>query len=75
MTKTMWFTFFYAPCIPLGLIFSMITLVLYFWIDKYNVMHRRTIKETLSKDVSIEMIENIELTLVFFAVGNLTFSW
>lgn len=71
--KTMWFTFFYAPCIPLGLVFSMLTLVLYYWVDYYNVVHRRTIKESLSIDVSIEMIENLEMTLLFFAIGNVTF--
>lgn len=53
----------------------MITLILYFWVDYYNVIKRRTIKETLSKDVSIEMIENLEMSLLFFAVGNITFSY
>lgn len=75
MMKTMWFTFFYAPCIPLGLVFSMISLIFYFWVDFYNVIKRRTIKETLSKDVSIEMIENLEISLLWFAIGNVTFAW
>lgn len=38
MMKTMWFTFFYASCIPIGLVFSMLTLVLYYWVDLYNVI-------------------------------------
>jgi hypothetical protein len=38
-------------------------------------MKRRTIKETLSCDVSIEMIENLELSIIFYAIGNITFSW
>lgn len=37
-------------------------------------MKRRTIKETLSKDVSIEMIENLEMTIILYAIGNITFS-
>lgn len=73
--KTMWFTFFYAPAIPLGLVFSLINLVYYYYIDQHNVMKRRTIKETLSAEVSIEMIENLELCIIFYAIGNLTFSW
>lgn len=73
--KTMWFTFFYAPAIPLGLVFSLLNLIYYYWIDMYNVMKRRTIKETLSAHVSIEMIENLEMTIILYAIGNITFSW
>lgn len=74
MMKTMWFTFFYGSCIPLGIIFSLISLIAYYWADKYNVVHRRTIKECLSSEVSIEMIENLEISLLFFAIGNVTFA-
>lgn len=73
MMKTLWFTFFYGSCIPIGIVFSLCSLTAYFWVDKYNVIHRRTIKESLSKEVSIEMIENLEVSLLFFAIGNVTF--
>ena len=32
--KTMWFTFFYAPAIPIGIVWSMVGLFVYYWIDK-----------------------------------------
>lgn len=51
--KTMWFTFLYAPCIPLGNFFSILTLVAYYYIDKYNILRRSTVKENLSKEVSL----------------------
>lgn len=51
--KTMWFTFFYGDIIPVGILFSILGLNLYYFIDKYNVLRRRTIKENLSKDLSI----------------------
>jgi len=35
--KTMWFTFFFAPCIPLGNFFSMFNLIIYYYIDKFNL--------------------------------------
>jgi hypothetical protein len=73
--KTMWFTFFYAPCIPLGNLFSIISLIFYYHIDKYNILRRRTIKESLSKEVSIEMIEMLEFIVILYAVGNITFSY
>lgn len=34
LIKTMWFTFFYAPAIPIGIVFSIVGLFLYYWIDK-----------------------------------------
>jgi hypothetical protein len=51
--KTMWFTFLYGTAIPLGIVFSMIGLSIYYYVDKYNVLRRRTIKESLAKDLSI----------------------
>lgn len=31
--KTMWFTFFYAPAIPIGIVWSMLGVILYGVID------------------------------------------
>jgi hypothetical protein len=45
-------------------------LTLYYFVDKYNVLRRRTIKESLSKHLSIEMIEMLELIIVFTGIGN-----
>lgn len=73
--KTMWFTFFYGTCIPIGFFFSIITLILYYWVDKYNIIRRRTIKEVLSKDVSIEMIDNLEMIMALFPIGNFAFNY
>lgn len=68
--KTMWFTFFYGDIIPLGILFSIMGLTLYYFVDKYNVLRRRTIKESLSKHLSIEMIEMLELIIIFTGIGN-----
>jgi uncharacterized membrane protein SpoIIM required for sporulation len=62
--KTMWFSFFFVSSIPIGLLFSMLGLSIYFWVDKYNVMKRRTVRENLSKDVTIEMIELLEYCII-----------
>lgn len=52
----MWFTFLYGSAIPIGIAFSMLGLTIYYYADKYNVLRRRTIKENLSKDLSIGII-------------------
>jgi hypothetical protein len=37
------------------------------------VMRRRTIKENIGKELSIEMIELLQFCMVFSAIGNITF--
>ena len=32
--KTMWFTFFYAPALPIGIVWSTVGIFLYYWVDK-----------------------------------------
>ena len=32
--KTMWFTFFYAPAIPIGIVWSAVGILFYYWVDK-----------------------------------------
>ena len=66
--KTMWFTFFYSPVIPLGTFWSLLGLIVYYWVDKYNVLRRRTIKESISKDLTFEMIELLEYIIIFHSV-------
>lgn len=73
MMKTMWFTFFYCPIVPFGTLCSIFGLFIYYWIDKYNVIKRRTIKETISKDLTFEMIELLEFIVIFHAFGDFMF--
>ena len=55
--KTMWFTFLYCSVIPLGSLWSMLGLSIYYFADKHNVIHRRTVTENLGIDLTNEMIE------------------
>lgn len=68
----MWFTFLYGGAIPLGIFFSILGLTIYYFVDKYNFLRRRTIKESLGKDLSIEMIEMLEMIILFNGFGSLT---
>jgi len=54
--KTMWFTYLYASAIPLGTVVSMMGLICYYYVDKYNLLYRRTLKESISIDLTNEMI-------------------
>ena len=41
--ETMWFTYLYASIIPIGACISIFGLILYYWIDKYNLLRRSTL--------------------------------
>ena len=36
--KTMWFTFFYAPAIPIGIVWSAVGILFYYWVDKVIIV-------------------------------------
>lgn len=42
--ETMWFTFLYSTSIPAGAFISMLGLMIYYWVDKYNLLRRSTVK-------------------------------
>jgi hypothetical protein len=50
--KTMWFTFLYSTAIPLGTLFSAIGIVIYYNVDYYNILRRRTVKESINIQLS-----------------------
>ena len=66
----MWVTFLYAPLIPIVLPFSLVYIILTYYIEKYTIMRRSTVKDILSKNISLEMIEHLEYIIIFYAIGN-----
>lgn len=64
----MYVTAFYASIIPLVLIISCIGLALHYWVQKYNVLRRRTIKHHYGHEMSLEMTEWLELVLPIYCV-------
>jgi hypothetical protein len=54
---TMWVTFLYAPVIPIVLIFSLVNLILTYYVEKLTLIKRSSIKNNISHKVSQEMIE------------------
>jgi hypothetical protein len=73
--KTMWFTFFFGTAIPIGCFLSCLGLITYYFIDKYNILRRRTVKENISKDLSMQMISMLSMIVVFSPVGEMTMSY
>ena len=67
----MWVTFLYAPLIPIVLPFSLVYIILTYYIEKYTIMRTSSVKSVLSKNISIEMIEYLDFIIIFYSIGNL----
>ena len=73
--NTMWVTFLYAPLIPIVLPFSLVYIILTYYIEKYTIMRRSTVKDVLSRNISVEMTEYLEIIIIFYSIGNFLFEW
>lgn len=44
MVKLVWLVFLYSSLIPIGPILAFLGMVCYYWIDKYNLLRRSSVK-------------------------------
>lgn len=73
--KTMWFTFLYSNLIPIGAFFSLIGLVIYYWVDKYNLLRRSSIIQNISGKLAVKCMKLLDMTLFFRSIGALYFDY
>jgi hypothetical protein len=71
--NTMFLTAFYSPLLPIGLVYSMLGLMMHYWVQKYILMNRRTVTSALGGSLSNNMTDILELFLPIFCIGNLLF--
>ena len=71
--KTIWFTFLYIELIPFGAIYSLTGLILYYLVDKYILLYRCSIKDSVSSKLSRTMVTVLDFTLVLKPAGELIF--
>lgn len=60
---------FYTSILPIVLAWTMVGLVMIYFLDKYNILRRRTIKFALGDELSKEMTEMIELILPIYTLA------
>lgn len=73
--NTMFTTAFYAPLLPIGMVWSLICLFFTYWIEKYKVLNQRSILHNITNRLSTEMTELLELFLPIYCAANLIFSY
>lgn len=67
--ESLWFTFFYMSVIPLGSALVCIELTLFYWIDKYNLLRKSSILETVSAKLCMQALFMLEFVLIFKPAG------
>lgn len=65
----MWFTFLYATLIPVGSFLSFIGLSLYYWVDKYNLLRRSSLKNNIPGKIAVKSLKLLDFTLVLRPLG------
>jgi hypothetical protein len=73
--KTYFITCFFFYILPIGPVISGLYLVCQFWTDKYLILRRSSKIPRLSKELSLELAEFAELSLLLFSLGNIVFRW
>jgi hypothetical protein len=69
--STMFASAFYAPIIPVALVWSIIAMICNYWADKYVLVRRCKKPDSLSAKISREMTELLEWILPIYAVRTL----
>ena len=71
--NTIFFTTFFAPAVPLGLVFSIIGLSMTYCITKYIFLRRLCIPKKLGLKLSIETTKLMEFIPLIYGISNYCF--
>ena len=71
--ETMWFTYLYSSLIPLGAFISVVGMVCYYWVDKYNLLRRSSLTTEVSGKLVLTSMSLLDLTLALMPIGALMF--
>jgi len=69
----MWFTFLYVDLIPIGTLLIMIGLMIYYWIDKYNLLRRASVDGNMSGQIVVGALKLLDAVLFWRFAGELIF--
>ena len=71
----MWFTYLYSSLIPIGAPISFIGFAIYYWVDKYNLLRRSSITNTIESKLPLSAIKLMEMTIFYKPLGELIFDY
>ena len=71
----MWFTYLYSSLIPVGAPLSFVGFAIYYWVDKYNLLRRSSITNTIESKLPLLAIKLMEMTLFWKPFGEFIFDY
>ncbi|KAM3146261.1 hypothetical protein pb186bvf_001606 [Paramecium bursaria] len=71
LCKTIFVTFFFAPLVPIGIVFSAVGLFLYYWVQKYLLTRRYSIPPEESAQLNTDILESLDFAPILLAAGQL----
>lgn len=67
--SSMGLSMFYFSIFPLGIMFCVLGLVLMYWVSKYVVVYRCHKLKRFSQEISLSLLSELELCVVFYSVS------
>lgn len=69
----MWFTFLYSTLVPVGAFASLLSLGIYYWTDKYNLLRKSSVGGEVSGHVVLASMKLLDFTLLMRPIGQIIF--
>jgi hypothetical protein len=69
IVKLVWLVSLYQSLIPIGSFCAAIGLCIYYWVDKYNLLRRSSIKEAVSGFLTLKVMTLLEFSLILKCTG------
>ncbi|KAL4498325.1 hypothetical protein ABPG72_013131 [Tetrahymena utriculariae] len=73
LMNNMYICVFFSSAIPIGLIFQLVNLTLYYWITKYILIRQKRVDYQISAVLSLEMTNFLEMLIPTYAISNALF--
>ena len=71
--EIMWFTSLYSSLIPIGAFVSLLGILMYYWVDRYNLQRRSTLKYEVSGKMINFALKLLDISLLLRPAGQIFF--
>ncbi|KAL4455067.1 hypothetical protein ABPG74_006449 [Tetrahymena malaccensis] len=66
-------TMFYAPMIPMCLIWSLGSIIIYYITTKYQLIYRRAVIDDIGPELSFSILHHLPISLIIFSISSYCF--
>ncbi|EAS00286.2 transmembrane protein, putative (macronuclear) [Tetrahymena thermophila SB210] len=66
-------TMFYAPMIPMCLIWSLGSIIIYYIVTKFQLIYRRAVIDDIGPEISFSILHHLPISLIIFSISTYCF--